>query len=411
MFGMFDMITTPDFSALSQAKAWWWVFLFFAIGSLESLLSAKAIDMIDPWKRKTSMDRDLTAVGVANLCSAFVGGLPMISEIVRSKANIDNGARTRFADMWHGIFLLACVALLPTMLHRIPLAALAAMLVYTGFRLAHPSEFVHAWHIGREQLVIFTATIIGVLATDLLVGIGIGIGVKLLIHIFNGVPLRSIFKPYLDITDVDDGTCKISAKQSAVFTNWIPFRREIEYLGLVQRKNVIVDLSETKLVDHSVMDKLSEMQRDFEQENLRLEIFGLDAHQQLSDHQLSARKRARLRRITVVADGPLEDMLVDKFISLGATGYNAIACRGIGQHELENGRRHEDSKVRIEAIVLPGVGERLLTYLRREVLPVEHLTVCIEQVDVLRRDHFEASRASFSVAESARRDAELTAVS
>jgi hypothetical protein len=283
------------------------------------------------------------------------------------------------------------------------------MLVYTGFRLAHPSEFVHAWHIGREQLVIFTATIIGVLATDLLVGIGIGIGVKLLIHIFNGVPLRSIFKPYLDITDVDDGTCKISAKQSAVFTNWIPFRREIEHLGLVQRKNVIVDLSETKLVDHSVMDKLSEMQRDFEQENLRLEIFGLDAHQQLSDHQLSARKRARLRRITVIADGPLEDMLVDKFISLGATGYNAIACRGIGQHELGNGRRHDDSKVRIEAIVLPGVCERLLGYLRREVFPVEHLTVCVEQVDVLRRDHFEASSESPHSMEDRRNQEQLSA--
>jgi MFS superfamily sulfate permease-like transporter len=182
VFGMFDNITFPDFSALTSpehmAKSLKWIFMFFVIGSLESLLSVKAVDLIDPWKRKTNMDRDMVAVGAGNLCCALVGGLPMISEIVRSKANIDNGARTRFADLYHGIFLLLCVALIPMVLHLIPLAALAAMLVYTGFRLAHPSEFMHAYKIGREQLVIFVVTLVCVLATDLLIGIAIGIAVK-----------------------------------------------------------------------------------------------------------------------------------------------------------------------------------------------------------------------------------------
>ncbi len=291
-FGMFDEITLPNFSALAEAKAWWWVVMFFVIGSLESLLSAKAIDTIDPWKRKTNMNRDITAVGIANLATALVGGLPMISEIVRSKANIDNGARTRFANMWHGVFLLLCVALIPTVLHRIPLAALASMLIYTGYRLAHPSEFMHVYHIGREQLLIFVSTLVGVLAIDLLVGIAIGIGVKMLIHAINGVPLKSFFKPYLDVSSADDETYTIVARQSAVFSNWIPFRRAIEDLGLVQRKNVIVDLSETKFVDHSVMDKLAEMERDFAQEGLSLQITGLDAHQQLSSHE-RARASAR----------------------------------------------------------------------------------------------------------------------
>jgi MFS superfamily sulfate permease-like transporter len=297
-FGMFDFITTPDFAAFNsehRANALNWVFMFFIIGSLESILSAKAVDIIDPWKRKTSLDRDILAVGTANLASACVGGLPMISEIVRSKANIDNGARTRFADMWHGIFLLVCVALIPTLLHRVPLAALAAMLIYTGFRLTHPREFLHFYSIGKEQLAIFVATLLGVLATDLLIGILIGMGVELAFHIFNGVPLRSVFKPYLDIEQKSDNAVLVRARYSAIFSNWILFRRQLVKAGLLEGRDVTLDLSETAVVDHSVMEKLHELAREFEHAGVRLEIDGLDGHIQVSRHEYATRKRARTR--------------------------------------------------------------------------------------------------------------------
>jgi len=288
---MFSALVTPDFSALVYAGAWKWVLMYTLIGSLESLLSAKAIDLLDPWKRKTALNRDLLAVGAGNLCSAMVGGLPMISEIVRSRANIDNGGRTRFANLYHGLFLLGVVALFPFVLHRIPLAALAAMLIYTGFRLAHPREFVHVLQIGPEQFFIFVTTIVAVLATDLLIGIGIGIGVQLLIHIINGAPLDSLFIPRVEVAPEDHRTYRITVSRAIVFSNWILFRRQLEKAGLAQQMNVIVDLTETKLVDHTVMEKLHELELDFKRENLRFEIVGLENHRPLSPHPLSARKR------------------------------------------------------------------------------------------------------------------------
>ncbi len=288
-------ITFPDFSGFMSAGTVWpsitWTLMFALVGNLESLLSAKAIDMVDPWRRKTALDRDLVAVGVANLAAASIGGLPMISEIVRSKANIDNGARTRFADFWHGIFLLAFVALVPGLIRMIPVAALAAMLVYTGSRLASPREFVNVYKIGREQLLIFMSTIVGVLATDLLVGVLIGVGVKLLVHLVNGLPLTTMFKPFLEIHDLGDKTVQIDARGSAVFSNWIPFRGQIERLGLQEGNHVIVNFAGTKLVDHSVLEKLHELEDDFERAGLRLQVIGLDEHRPLSGHQFATRTR------------------------------------------------------------------------------------------------------------------------
>lgn len=291
--GLATLTFFPDFSILKQVFAWKWVALFAIIGSLESLLSAKAVDMLDPYKRKTNLNRDLLAVGVANTAVAFLGGIPMIAEIVRSRANIDNGAKTKYSNMFHGLFLLAAVAAIPQLLNLIPLAALASMLIFTGFRLAHPREFMHVYHYGREQFVVFVATILGVLATDLLVGIFIGIGVKLLIHFINGMPLSSIFRPILAIEQVDDSTYCIRASQSAVFSNWLLFRNQIYSYGILQEKNVIVDLSQTNLVDHSTMEKLTELKRDFTANGLTLEITGLDNHVNLSNHPIGTRIRSQ----------------------------------------------------------------------------------------------------------------------
>ena len=293
VFAIFQSIATPDFKALQHGFAWYWIAMYALIGSLESLLSTKAVDLLDPWKRKTNLNRDLMAVGVGNLIASLIGGLPMISEIVRSRANIDNGARTRYANLFHGTFLLLCVTFLPMVIHRIPLAALAAMLIYTGFRLAHPREFVHVFKVGPEQLIVYVSTILGVLGIDLLAGVAIGIAVKLAIHMLNGLPLRSMFKPYLEVVEDDSQTYRIIASYSAVFSNWIPFRRQLVSAGMVHHKNVVVDMSECRLVDHTVMEKLHELEKDFAQQGLTLRIEGLENHRPLSKHPHAARKAPR----------------------------------------------------------------------------------------------------------------------
>lgn len=287
---MFSAITFPDFSGLTTGIGVKYVIMFALIGSIESLLSAKAIDGIDPWKRKTNHDRDMLAVGVGNTLAAFVGGLPMISEIVRSKANIDNGARTRFANAFHGLFLLLFVALLPGLINQIPLAALGAMLVFTGFRLAAPHEFIHMWHVGKEQFIIFVSTVIGVLATDLLMGIAIGIFVNFLVHLKNGAPPRSLLKPQVSIERDSSGTT-VRVKDSAIFSTWIGLKKKLD--TLVGEPKVILDLSETFLVDHTVMAKLQEMQKEFQENNSTLVLAGLEHHRPLSDHSAAARKRPR----------------------------------------------------------------------------------------------------------------------
>ncbi len=379
---IFMAITYPDFSSLNSIAGWKWVIMFALIGSIESLLSAKAIDIIDPWKRKTNLDRDLLAVGVGNTICAFIGGLPMISEIVRSKANLDNGARTRFSNMFHGIFLLLCVALVPFLLHRIPLSALAAMLVYVGFQLTAPREYAHTYRVGVEQLIIFVATVIAVLATDLIIGIAIGIGVNFLINLINGVPIRSMFKPYLDVKIRDNNTLTIMVRDSAVFSNWIPFKTKIEQLGLVQGNNVIINMSNVKFVDHSVMEKLHELEREFEQNNFTLQVVGLGGHKKSSDHPASSRMLDRelimRKRVTIIADSSLLAQLKKDFSSLGIAQFMTVKP----VERLTETSPSAASLIRIEALLRTEKTEELFEYLREQILQKYTATiVCVEDIE------------------------------
>ncbi|WP_020482899.1 SulP family inorganic anion transporter [Methylomonas sp. MK1] len=282
----------PDFGKIATGEFWLAVLTIWLVGSLESLLSASAVDKLDPYKRSSNLNRDLTAVGIGNMVAGMIGGLPMIAEIVRSSANINNGAKTGWANFFHGLFLLVFVALFPKLIHEIPLSALAALLVFTGFRLASPREFAKTLAVGVDNFAVFVITILGVLATDLLVGVAIGIAVELAIHVSRGLKLRNAFSMAFNVLQADADTYHIEVSGAAVFSNFITLKSLLA--DFPQRKIVFFDLTEANLIDHTVMEFIHHFAEDYKQAGGRCEIVGLDDHESYSDHHLSARRKIAL---------------------------------------------------------------------------------------------------------------------
>jgi MFS superfamily sulfate permease-like transporter len=278
----------PDFSAALTVDFMKYVVMFALVGSLESLLSARAVDVLDPQHRRSDLDKDLLATGAGNLVSAGLGGLPMISEIVRSSANIGYGARSKMSNFFHGAFLLAFVLLAPALIHRIPLAALAAMLVFTGVRLASPKEFAHALKVGPEQLAVFLTTLIVTLATDLLLGVGAGILAKVLFQVAMGVSPGALGRPQIEAGD-DQGAPVLRLRGAATFLGLPSLLRALRDLGDAGR--AVVDLTDTAFVDHTTMERLHEIAGEWRREGRDLELRGLDAHRGLSAHPLAARRK------------------------------------------------------------------------------------------------------------------------
>jgi MFS superfamily sulfate permease-like transporter len=272
-----------------------YVVLYALIGSIESLLTAKAMDGLDPYKRKTDYNKDIWAVGLGNTLSGIVGGLPMISEVARSTANISYGAKTRWANFFHGVFLLLAVLFAVPFIEMIPNVALAAMLVFVGFRLAHPKEFVHAWHVGKEQFLVFVSTVIITLATDLLIGVASGIVLELIIHLVNGVSFRSLFRKNFLVEQVDGNHYHIRLSNHAIFVCVPKLKNTL--MGIPPGSKVTLDFSDTRVVDHTTLSTLHKLKEDFELEGGALEIQGLEEHKSISGEATSMRIKKRPKEL------------------------------------------------------------------------------------------------------------------
>lgn len=286
---MSNWFFTPDFSVLSTASGWKAAITLALVGSLETVLSASAVDKIDPEKRKSNLDRDLASKGVCNLLTALIGGLPMIAEIVRSSANISYGAKTWKSNFFHGLVILLAVLLFPSALNLIPLTALAAILVMIGWRLGNPKHMQHAFQIGKDNVVGFMVTLILTLAVDLLVGIFCGVIAQFAVEMYLGLKLKNSFKSEFSHKAQGEGV-EISVKSSLIFSNFLSLR-EFILSSIDSKKSVSIDLSACDYVDHSVMEQFEELESLAHSKGLHFSTKMSSSHRALGHSTLSARRK------------------------------------------------------------------------------------------------------------------------
>ncbi|HEY6956306.1 MAG TPA: SulP family inorganic anion transporter [Flavisolibacter sp.] len=259
----FSFFTRPDFNGFLNKEVWIAGVTLALVASLETLLSIEAIDDLDPYQRVTNKERELKAQGIGNMISGLIGGLPITSVIVRSSANVNAGARSKMSAIYHGILLLLCVAFIPALLNLIPKAALAAVLIYTGYKLAKPSLFKAYYRKGWDQFLPFVLTITAILLTDLLIGVLIGIGVGLFFII------RSNFKTSVFIVH-DHNKYLIRLRKDVSFLNKPIIKNKLEEIPA--EASVLIDTSRADFIDKDIIEVIEDFAIHAPLKNIRVQV-------------------------------------------------------------------------------------------------------------------------------------------
>ena len=246
----FGQFTFPDFSVIGRGDVWVIAFTIALVASLETLLSVEATDKLDPEKRVTPTNRELMAQGVGNIMSGLVGGIPITQVIVRSSANVQSGNKSKLSAILHGLFLLLAVLLIPRLLNKIPLSVLAAVLLLVGYKLAKPSLFFTMYRMGWKQWVPFATTVLGIVFTDLLVGISLGLGVGVLVILIKSYQNSH----FLHLVDQSNGPpkFKMTLAEEVTFFNKGAIIRELE--ALPNETMLEVDVRKTRYLDQDIIE-------------------------------------------------------------------------------------------------------------------------------------------------------------
>ncbi len=263
-FGEFvSFFTFPNLHYLKNPEVWMTGVTIAIVASLETLLGIEAVDKLDPFKRVTPPNRELKAQGLGNIISGLLGGLPVTSVVVRSSANVSAGAKTKMSSIFHGALLLLCVAFIPSILNKIPLSALAAILIFTGYKLAKVSLFKEFYQKGWDQFMPFVITIVAILATDLLIGILIGIGVGLFYMV------RSNFRSSVLIVN-DENKYLFRLRKDVSFLNKPIVKKKLEEVP--KNAFVLIDATRADFIDKDVIEEINNFIVHAHLKNIKVKI-------------------------------------------------------------------------------------------------------------------------------------------
>ncbi len=249
-FGQFSL---PDFSKITNVNVWITGVTIAAVASIETLLCIEAADKMDTLKRFTNTNTELKAQGVGNMLSGLIGGIPMTSVIVRTSANINSGGKTKISAVAHGVFLLIAVLAIPVILNKIPLACLAAILILIGYKLASPTVFKHMWQHGKYQFVPFIATVVAVVFTDLLKGVGVGLMVSVFYILKANMKVAYFFKKE---KHHEGETVHIELAQEVSFLNKAAIKQTLMHLP--ENSKVIINAADSVYIDHDVIQLIQD---------------------------------------------------------------------------------------------------------------------------------------------------------
>lgn len=258
----------PNFSVITKPEVWIVGFTIALVASLETLLCVEATDKLDPHKNVTPTNRELLAQGAGNILSGLVGGLPITQVIVRSSANIQSGGRTKLSAIIHGFLLLISVILIPTLLNMIPLSVLAAILLVVGYKLAKPSLFKTMYSLGWKQSVPFFVTVLGIVFTDLLVGIGLGLGVGIIVILIKSYQNSH----FLHIVETDNGKnqIKMELAEEVTFFNKGAILKELN--SLPKDTYLEFDITKTRYLDYDIIEILEDFAFKAKERNIDIKL-------------------------------------------------------------------------------------------------------------------------------------------
>jgi len=304
----------PNFSKFYIWKSLEITFIILIISTLETVVNVKTIDAVDLYRRRSSSNREVIAVGVGNVISGFLGGLPMIATMDRSSKNVNNGAKTRWSNFFQSLFLVAFALITFPLFKFIPQPALAAIVIYAAYRLNSPKLIKDLKQVGNEQLIIYALSLLGTILLGVLWGVLVGVLTTLIVYQLLGATPSSLFRIKVTTTQ-KKRKIRVHVENAALASNYPSLRKHLR--DIPEGHYLIIDFSKAKVIDYGFMEDIYFFAYTYSIQNGKIELNGLEEHQAVSSHPLATRKLLKRkivdksRILNTIQQGTLDERQID----------------------------------------------------------------------------------------------------